>query len=170
MGQFPTSSSYSFKHGNWFVFQDGDDWVRLWVSNKNGREKLYFNDRLITAAKNLTKIKVKHEFEENGNLYLIDLRMKFSISEMKTTCTLQKNETSIGQVEGQMNKKFKKIFQWLFLPLCILAGIIIGMSISSVLAIHWIILPFLVGVIGVILLVKSDIPYMDMLDTTDFVD
>jgi hypothetical protein len=51
MEKLPEKSEASTSSGIWFVWNDGNNTIRVWSSAINGKEKIYLNDKLISEKK-----------------------------------------------------------------------------------------------------------------------
>ncbi len=172
MTQLPQESSYSFGKGIWYVFRDKQNWIRLWLSSKNGTEKLYYNDELVHESKSLTKMKVDHSYTNvNGVIYNVKLRMSFMTGAgTGAICTLEKDNSMIGRVQLLQNKKFRKrarLGLCLLLPL--IAMVVILRDLYSLPA-GIMFIPIILAVIGTLILIKGKEPFMKIEDTSDFLD
>lgn len=106
MNNLPAESQKSFKTGNWFVFQDNQNIIHFWVSNKNGQEKLFLNGNLVSTAKKMFKMKTEHAVEdENGVAYKVILKVIREGRTARTVCGLYKDEVLIRQMEIRPNEK-----------------------------------------------------------------
>ncbi len=98
----PEISSASIKNGIWFIFNDASNTIRVWGSSFSGREKIYVNDRLILASRNL-KLNNEHTFNYDGIKYSIEFKM-LNLFKSSMKCSLYK--------EGQHLKSLQTIYHY----------------------------------------------------------
>lgn len=72
MSNLPQLSTASAS-GLWFVHEDDQIIVRVWLSLLSGKEKIYANSQLIVDIRNITSLSAYHEFSYDGVLYDVEV-------------------------------------------------------------------------------------------------
>ena len=67
-GHGEMTDKVTFKNGYWFFFQDGDDRIAVFGSAMTGKEKVFFNDELVSSHRSLG-FNSCHRFEKDGKSY-----------------------------------------------------------------------------------------------------
>ncbi len=73
MKNLPQKSSANYANGIWFVHEDDEIIIRIWLSLMTGKEKVYANDDLVVEMRNITSMSTRHDFKYKGHSYDIDL-------------------------------------------------------------------------------------------------
>lgn len=59
--------------GLWFVHEDDQIIVRVWLSLLSGKEKIYANKQLVVDIRNITSLSAYHEFDYDGELFDVEV-------------------------------------------------------------------------------------------------
>ena len=82
------------KKGIWFVHKDNSNTIKLFGSCFNGKEKVYFNNELVSECRTYKK-KSKHLFKDSeGNQYEVRLDTT-SMMRAEMDCTILKNDEKL---------------------------------------------------------------------------
>lgn len=171
MSALPENSQKSFKEGVWFVFKDGENTIRLWLSNKNGKEQFYINDEIVSEKKALMKVKASHEGEFKGDVYRVDLRIEINGSNSKTVGTLLKNNEPIQRQEIGQKPGVKPVLpkvKWALIILLVIAGVLSALETVP----KWIIIASAIPLITIIIVLFYIRVYRGttFIDTTEFLE
>ncbi|NND08384.1 MAG: hypothetical protein HKN87_18550 [Saprospiraceae bacterium] len=72
MSNLPAMSSANAA-GLWFVHEDDQIIVRVWLSLLTGKEKIYANNDLVVELRNITSLSAYHEFTYRDELYDVEV-------------------------------------------------------------------------------------------------
>lgn len=88
----PHESEASYKNGNWFIYNDGNNVIQIWNSYWNGKEKVFINNKLVSEHRS-TKMLNVHQFRDhNGDNYEVIFETK-SMVRISLICTLKRNDS-----------------------------------------------------------------------------
>jgi len=65
----------TIKDGFWFTFEDGDDEVAAHGSAWNGKEIIYFNDRVVSETRAVFSRTSEHVFEAGSSTYKLEFHV-----------------------------------------------------------------------------------------------
>jgi hypothetical protein len=82
MKALPTNSQANLTGGTWFVHEEPDYILRVWMSALNGKEKVYLNDVVCSEKRNLTSMSTRHEFTHEGHHFFIDVKGSMAVNDM----------------------------------------------------------------------------------------
>ncbi|MFC4700521.1 hypothetical protein ACFO4O_10150 [Glaciecola siphonariae] len=68
-------SQVSLRKGYWFYFEHEGNDISMFGSVYSGKEKVFFNNKEVSAFRNLNNFKSQHSFEKNGHHYEVKTRM-----------------------------------------------------------------------------------------------
>ncbi len=112
MKTIPSESATSIKEGLWFVHSDGVNTIKAWGSFTNGKEEVYFNDKLASENKN-RQFKNEHTFSYEGDLFKVNFKMT-NMMKGHLECRFYKNDTLLKAYKYEHISG--KIFTLLLLP------------------------------------------------------
>ncbi len=98
----PEKSQANIKDGIWFVYEDGNNVIKIWGSSISGKEKVFLNETLVSEKRSM-RMKSEHAFSDStGSKYIVTF----------TTTNLMKGilECKIFRNDEQI-KTFKSKFQ-----------------------------------------------------------
>jgi len=91
--ELPRKSEGSWRGGTWFVFRDGESYIRLWGSSVSGKERIYVDDTEVISYTNL-KTSSRIAFEHNETPYEILVAVPKDIEGLEEpglSCSLYKD-------------------------------------------------------------------------------
>ena len=101
-------SQVSLRKGYWFYFEHEGNDISMFGSVWSGKEKVFFNNKEVSAFRNLTKLKSEHRFETGGHCYELKTHMTSMLKgqlEVSLYCDGELIQTeSVAQV-SKVNKK-----------------------------------------------------------------
>lgn len=145
--ELPTASKVSFKSGMWLVCHDGSDVIRLYGSLKSGKEKVYFNESLISEERNFKFKKTKRFKAENGVNYALEFKLlnmrSYEYIFLKEDKTLKRFEM-ITKKESSIS-----ILKTIVLYLVMLVAVVVSTTLIKVMAIVYCIPDFSLLFLGI---------------------
>ncbi len=82
--------SFSCIQGYSFTFEDNENHIKAWFSALSGKEKVFVNEKLVSAQRNFSRNSV-NTFSVNNDVYSTSLNVE-NIFKGPFTCTLTKND------------------------------------------------------------------------------
>lgn len=127
----------TIKDGFWFTFVDGDDEVAAHGSAWNGKEIVYFNDRVVSETHAVFSRTSEHVFEAGSSTY----KLEFHVADLlrgHIRCRLWKGDSLIGEDTKMYIRNIReelwtpKILGnlWKFVLGGLLTGIVVGLIIG----------------------------------------
>lgn len=87
----PQKSESSIKNGIWFIHNDGPNAIQVWGSCFSGKEKVYFNNELVSDQRSV-KMQSVHKFEDkNGKNYEVEIKTN-SLLKGELECIIKKED------------------------------------------------------------------------------
>lgn len=112
----------------WLVHHEGDQIIRIWGSFKNGKERIYLNDEIISEKRNFRKNSEFNFKDSKGSEYFI--RGNTNPANKKMECFISKNSQPIKtfHINFSRPKVTKKVMArlTLLLPIALTYGILKG--------------------------------------------
>ena len=131
-------SQVSLNNGYWFYFDHEGNDISMWGSVFNGKEKVSFNNEVVSSFRNLSSTKSEHAFTKNGHEYLVKTHMTHVLrGELNVTLFCDGKEVAsetLSQLEkGNLLKSFFSMDKLLFVGLIVgfLCGYLGFMSFSG---------------------------------------
>ncbi len=73
MSKLPLASQFSYTNGLWFVHQEDDIIIRVWLSMLTGKEKVYANEEIVSEKRNVTSFSTVHTFRYKDIDFEVDI-------------------------------------------------------------------------------------------------
>ena len=102
MKELPAESFASWTQGFWFVHKDESVILKVWLSSMNGKEKVYLNDKLVSEARNISKLITLHEFTHNGRHYNIEIFAR-NLGTASFECNIFRNGKLLESYVNKLN-------------------------------------------------------------------
>ena len=97
MKELPERSSSNMATGIWFVHEDEDVIIKVWLSTLSGKEKVFLNEKLVAETRNITQLTTLHEFSYRDNHFDVEIYAS-NLFLMTIECNIFKN--------GKLSKAF----------------------------------------------------------------
>ena len=97
-------SQGSIYKGIWFVFNDNENTIKVWVSGTSGKEKVYLNDTLVSEKRNL-KMNSQHTFSDSNQTNYEVKTINTNIMKGVLECHLNKIGDIIKKYECRFDLK-----------------------------------------------------------------
>ncbi len=169
MDKLPLKSSYNFRKGIWFVFEDGTNRIRLWGSNLNGKERFYYNEVLLSEVKRMTKLSARYEHRnENNDHYVVELKL-MNLKGARTHCDFYKNDQLEQRFEFGISKNYSKSLRKIIyasLGVTLITTILIKLQDLSN---WWYAVPVILSILISYMLMRKT-PMLELIDTTEFIE
>lgn len=101
MTPLPIQSRASATKGLWFVFKDGEHFIRAWGSYWTGIERIYFDEQLVLHSPTRAQA---YEFTRAANHYRVEFCNQ-SVAIGQLHCAFYKN----GQLHSSVRSKRRKV-------------------------------------------------------------
>jgi len=107
MKALPNRSKSDLADGTWFVHEEPDYILRVWLSAFNGKERVYLNDTVLSEKRNLTSMSTRHEFTHEGHHFFVDIKVSMEVNQMgfgqgRFQCSFFRNGKLLGVYETDM--------------------------------------------------------------------
>jgi len=129
-GQAAMADKVTFRNGYWFFFNDGDNRIAVFGSAMTGKEKVFFNDELVSEHRSLG-FNSCHRFESGGKsyeiLFLVTNMMRGAIE-----CIALSGDRVIGRETKAFYTDTRKGF-WFRIGLFFGGGLLFGIGVAAIL-------------------------------------
>lgn len=127
-GQAAMADKVTFRNGYWFFFNDGKNRIAVFGSAMSGKEKVFFNDELVSEHRSLG-FNSCHRFERGGRSYEI-LFLVTNLMRGAIECIALSGDTVIGRETKAFYTDTRKGF-WLRIGLFFLGGLAFGIAAAT---------------------------------------
>jgi hypothetical protein len=129
-GQAAMADKVTFRNGYWFFFNDGEDRIAVFGSAMTGKEKVFFNDELVSEHRSLG-FNSCHRFERGGRSYEI-LFLVTNLMRGAIECIALSGDRVIGRETKAFYTDTRKGF-WTRIALFFAGGLFFGIGVAAIL-------------------------------------
>jgi hypothetical protein len=97
----PEKSQASIKEGIWYVFEDGNNIIKLWCSSLSGKEKLYLNEKLISEKRSM-RMTNEYSFKDDSGLNYSLILKTTNLLKGHIVCRLERNGEHVRTIKSKV--------------------------------------------------------------------